>query len=107
MLRKHGAEPQATTVETLAEELDAFVADWSDEPLDLQQAAAESGYSAEHLGRLVRDGKIPSAGRLNVPAIRRRDLPTKPGYLPQAVSELHLPREVPQQIARSIVDSIQ
>jgi hypothetical protein len=46
--------------------------------LTLVDAAAESGYSADHLGRLVRDGVIPNAGRANAPKIRRRDLPRKP-----------------------------
>ena len=37
----------------------------------------ESGYSADHLGRLVRDGKIPNAGRPGAPRIARSHLPRK------------------------------
>lgn len=48
------------------------------ELLTLTVAAARSGYSAEHLGRLIREGAIPNAGRLNAPRIRVRDLPRKP-----------------------------
>ena len=41
------------------------------------EAARRSGYSADHLGRLVRDGKIPNAGRPGAPSIARRGLPRK------------------------------
>lgn len=47
-------------------------------PLSLRQAAAESGYHEDSLGRLVRQGKIPNVGRLHAPKIRRRDLPKRP-----------------------------
>ena len=45
--------------------LEEALAAENDEVLTLQRAAAESGYSADHLGRLVREGKIPNAGRPN------------------------------------------
>ncbi len=45
--------------------------------LNMKDAAAASGYSAEYLGRLVRDGKIANAGRPKAPKILRRDLPRK------------------------------
>jgi hypothetical protein len=48
------------------------------------EAAAESGYAADTLGRLVREGQIPNAGRLNAPKIRRRDIPKKPGVFQNA-----------------------
>lgn len=53
------------------------------ELLNLTQAAGASGYSADHLGREIREGRIPNAGRLNRPLVRRGDLPRKPGYLPR------------------------
>jgi hypothetical protein len=42
----------------------------------LAQAAEISGYSTEHLARLVRAGKIPNAGKKGSPRIRGADLPT-------------------------------
>ncbi len=42
--------------------------------LTLAQAAERTGYSAEHIGRLVRQGKLPNAGRKNAPRVRLRDL---------------------------------
>lgn len=52
--------------------------DEAQELLTLPQAAAESGYSEGHIGRLVREGKIANAGRRRSPRIRRTDLPRKP-----------------------------
>ncbi len=47
--------------------------------MNLTQAAEESGYSDDHLGRLVKDGTIPNAGRPGAPLIRRGLLPRKAG----------------------------
>jgi hypothetical protein len=49
--------------------------------LSLPEAAARSGYTAEHLGRMVRDGRISNAGRRGAPRIRAADLPRKPPAL--------------------------
>jgi len=54
--------------------------------LTLVEAAAESGYAADTLGRLVREGRVPNAGRPNAPKIRRRDIPKKPGAFPNVAS---------------------
>lgn len=48
-----------------------------DAVLTLKAAAEQSGYSVEHLARLVRQGRIPNAGRLSAPRIRAADLPTR------------------------------
>src|SRR5258705_179852 len=58
-------------------ELQAALESHDDEVLTLAQASRESGYTDDHLGRQVRDGKIPNAGRTNAPRIRRADLPLK------------------------------
>ena len=50
-----------------------------DELLTLREAAAISGYTEDHLGRLIRDGTIPNTGRRGAPRIRRGDLPRRPG----------------------------
>jgi hypothetical protein len=77
-LRRYGADAPATTLECAADELDAALHGRHDEPLTLAEAAAESGYNAESLGRLVRQRQIPNAGRPGAPRIRRGDLPHKP-----------------------------
>ena len=45
--------------------------------LSLGEASQRSGYSVEHLGRLVRKGTISNAGRKGAPRIRVSDLPRK------------------------------
>jgi len=44
------------------------------ETLSLTEAAERTGYSAEHIGRLVRQGRLPNAGRKNAPRVRLADL---------------------------------
>jgi len=77
--RSLGAEAQARTLEFCADQLTATVLHMADELLSLHSAAQESGYSVNHLGRLLREGKIPNSGRKAKPLIRRRDLPAKAG----------------------------
>jgi hypothetical protein len=66
----------------MLEQLDAA----GEEALALTDAAKESGYSANHLGRLVRSGEIENIGRSNAPKIRRRDLPRKATPFPSCSS---------------------
>lgn len=48
------------------------------EALTLDQAVEESGYSRDHLSRLIADGKIPNAGKKGAPRMHRCDMPRKP-----------------------------
>jgi len=60
----------------------AALASDQDELLTLEEARASSGYSVDHLARLVRQGTIPDLrlpGRRGRIYIRRRDLPVRPG----------------------------
>jgi hypothetical protein len=75
--RRLGADSQARTLEYCADELTATIIGASDELLSLSRAAQESGYSVDHLGRLLREGRIPNSGRKAKPLIRRKDLPRK------------------------------
>lgn len=45
-----------------------------DEPLTLTEAEKRTGRSRDHIGKLVRQGKIPNAGRKHAPRVRYRDL---------------------------------
>lgn len=74
--------------------------------LSLEEAAARSGYSADHLGRLVRQGRIPNAGRPHAPRIRAKDLPRKAGALPPPVSGSIL-NATRAEIAQSVRDRFQ
>ena len=90
MLRRRGQDALAAMAESYADELEEALREHDIEALTLQEAAVESGYSADHLGRLVRDGKITSAGQPNAPRIRRADLPRKPKgtHAPDHAAEL-------------------
>lgn len=79
LFRAHAHEPTARAYEACADELEKALAAEEQQPLTLRQAANLSGYSVDHLGRLVREGKIPNAGRPNAPRVRRADVPNKPG----------------------------
>ena len=105
-LRRYGSESPAIALERCAEELDATLVESDDITYSLVEAARESGYSADHLGRLVRDGKIPNAGRPGAPRIARRDLPRKTHAPPEArLAETPRPRDVSNvQIVQSIIE---
>ena len=104
-LRRLGALVDGSKLcdEVLAD-LDAALTAAADEILSLKQAAAESGYSADYLARLIRAGKLPNAGRPHAPAIRRRDLPRKAARPLAAAS----PRSYdPDADARSLASQFQ
>ena len=50
------------------------------EALTLREAAMLSGYTVDHLQRLVSAGQLENIGRKGRPRIRRGDLPLKPGH---------------------------
>lgn len=76
-LRRFGAEPQARALESCADELTAALRSTAEELLTLRRAAEESGYSVDHVARLLREGKIPNAGEKSRPRVRRCDLPIR------------------------------
>jgi len=72
--------PYATRVseeKLAAVELEQALKTLGEETLTLVEAAAISGYSADHLGSLVKHGRLRNYGRKNAPRIRRADLPIK------------------------------
>jgi len=78
------ADPRAATREEgeriLASEVEAELRAWDNETLPVRDAAAESGYSAEHLRRLARGGRILSErgpGAKSHLRVRRESLPAK------------------------------
>jgi len=80
------AEAAARAFEVAAAELAASLAQADEELLTLKEASRESGYSADHLARRVREGAIANAGRPHAPRIRRADLPRRAPVAPGARS---------------------
>jgi hypothetical protein len=72
-----GVAPEALLVQMEAR-LRAFINARDEQVLTLAEAARRTGYSAEHLARLIRQGKLPNAGVPNRPRIRAGDLPRRP-----------------------------
>ena len=106
LLRRYGGETPATAIERCADDLEATLVERDETTFSLVEAARESGYSADHLGRLVRDGKIPNAGRPGAPRIALKDLPRK-AHVQTAprLAEKPRPRELSnRQIVQSIIE---
>ena len=106
-LRRIGAvvDPAKLLDEVLGDAQALFQAEDNDF-LTLTEAASESGYSPDHLGRLVRGGVIRNAGRTNAPKIRRADLPRKAtAQLPRGRAGSKFVGATPTQIARAVVTS--
>ena len=100
-LRTYGAAPQATALEECARELEDSLKELALRPLTLGEAAHLSGYSSDHLGRLIREGKIPNAGRPKAPRVARGDLPRKLRTVASGSPTDELDRT---QIVRSAID---
>jgi hypothetical protein len=76
----HHCDAVAEVYNLLAGEVLAELRAWDDETLSIQDAATESGYSAEHLRRLARDCRLLSErgqGAKSHRRVRRESLPAK------------------------------
>ncbi len=93
----------AVTLEWCARQLEEALREQDDRLLNLKEAAQLSGYTADHLGRMVRDGEIPNAGRSNAPKIQPRDLPKKANG---AAAEVAIEPSVSEISNAQIVESI-
>jgi len=105
-LRRLGAQVDgAKLIEAIVADFQAVNRAEDSEALTLIEAARESGYTPEHLGKLLRRGTIPNAGRKNAPRVLRRHLPYKPNALRDAASTPKLVGATPGRIARAVVTS--
>ena len=71
----------------------------------LPVSPSQSGYSADHIARLLREGKIPNSGRKAKPLIRRRDLPQKARKRKEEPCVSDLSGYVPDRLFRDIIHS--
>ena len=67
----------ASLCDQLLADLEGALSQRRDEMLTLRAAADLSGYTVDHLARLIRQGKLPNAGRKHAPRVHRADLPHK------------------------------
>ncbi len=97
----------AELCDALLADLDAALRAEHSALLSLREASRVCGYSADHLGRLVRAGILPNAGRRNAPRVRLADLPRRAGAS-GSHDDLTLRRDSIRsrvQIARSVLSS--
>jgi hypothetical protein len=99
--RDHAQESVAIAYERCAKRLEVLLSEHAGTLLTLKEASAIGGYSVDHLGRMLREGGLPNAGRTGAPRIRRVDVPTKPGYVAPGSATPQLGIE---QIVRSVID---
>lgn len=78
--RLAGAEVAAHVWEEAARAVEQRLGEALLEPLPLEQAEAEAGYSRSHLRRMLRNGTLPNSGTVHDPRILRKHLPRKPGF---------------------------
>ena len=90
-LRLYGAVGQADLLETVAREVEEAASSEAERVLTLAQAAERTGYTVDHLGRLLREGRIPNVGRRSAPRIRVADLPRRPRGLSQGINDAYDP----------------
>ena len=76
-MRSLGAAAQATTLEHCADELEETWRVSQTEPLTLEEAVEESGYTYSSLQKRVASGEIPNIGEPGAPRVQRQDLPRK------------------------------
>lgn len=104
----HHCDTVAAVYTLLATEVEAELRAWDNEPLLIPDAAAESGYSAEHLRRLARDGKLRSERGEGVKShlrVRRASLPAKAERAPRrtaGVVSVYNPDEDARDIAKRL-----
>ena len=103
-LRRYGGETPAVALESCAAELETTLRERDETTLSLTEAARESGYSADHLGRLVRDGRIPNVGRPGAPRIARKHLPRKAAAVPRLVRGPGQREVSSRQIVESVIE---
>ena len=97
---RYGDDRVAGVIEMLASELRQALDSERESLLTLREAAAVSGYSADHLGRMVRRGRLLNRGRKHSPRVRQGDLPVKPPCAPAAATR-YLSEELFQDIMNS------
>ncbi|HEX5437498.1 MAG TPA: hypothetical protein VFW98_10070 [Gemmatimonadaceae bacterium] len=103
-LRQLAAVGQAAALEYAAGELEVALEAGLDDTVTLGVAAHETGYSTDHLSRLIRQGKLKNVGQKHAPRIRLADVPRKRArHAPLALSSPD--GSLPDEITRTAIGS--
>ena len=68
----------AALCEEVLADLEVLLKGEASEILTIGGAAKRSGYSADHIGRLIREGKLTNVGRKHAPRVLACELPRRP-----------------------------
>jgi|GEM_PF-3017806 len=90
-LTRYGAEASAITLRRCAVELGEAITREDDATVNLSTASAITAYSPDHLGKLVREGKLKNYGAKHRPRIRVADLPKKPARVATGIPRTYDP----------------
>ena len=74
VLRRFGADAQATAVDACAVELESWFQEWWEEELTVAEAASEAGLTRSAVEKRLASGRWLNAGRRYRPRVRRGDL---------------------------------
>ncbi len=82
----------AKLIDEILVDLEPVVNGTGTETLTIAEAATRSGYSRDHIGRLIRNGTLRNVGKARAPRVFAADLPRKPTRrVAGAVSEKYSP----------------
>lgn len=87
--RNMGFEAVARAYEECSKHLRALHHRQREHPLTVEEASEDSGYSRDHLYRLVQEGTIPNVGENGQVRVRRMDLPRKPRHAGWETSDIY------------------
>lgn len=99
-LRLNGAEGLAQLCQRMCRELRRALEGEPMVVVTLKEASERSGYTIDHLRKLIRKGRLPNRGARGRPLVRVGDLPRKPGLEPPGLG-VHILQTSRQQVARS------
>lgn len=84
-------------------DLQALAAESRDDWILIGQAPAFSGYSKQHIRRLIQSGQLPAEGEGRARRVLLRALPRKPAAVATPNAELHLLGATAEQAVRESV----
>jgi hypothetical protein len=96
--RLHASVDGAKLCEDVVNDLEKLIVAREEATVTLTEAAEITGYSTDHLARLVKNGRIRNAGRKYRPLLMLRDLPVRP----RLIADTAAGRYDPNTDARSL-----
>ena len=104
VLRRRGCLEAAALLDSCAADLGDAIAGESCVVVSPAEAARLTGFSAEHIARLIRRGKLPNLGRKHAPRVRLADVPRKAGTLPGASGAPQIVGATRRELARAVAN---